>query len=86
MSRYIDADNLKNAKRLIADNPYVEGWNDAIDAIVEYAPTADVVEVVRCKYCKHFHEGIYNGEYWMECDEYKIALSSDNWFCADGKR
>lgn len=49
-------------------------------------PTADVVEVVRCKDCKHFHDGIYNGEYWMECDEYRIALSSDDWFCADGKR
>lgn len=47
---------------------------------------ADLVEVIRCKYCKHFHDGIYNGEYWMECDEYRIALSSDEWFCADGKR
>ena len=48
--------------------------------------SADVVEVVRCKDCKHFHDGIYNGEYWMECDEYRIALSSDEWFCADGER
>lgn len=43
-------------------------------------------ELVRCKDCKHFHDGIYNGEYWMECDEYRIALSSDDWFCADGER
>lgn len=42
-------------------------------------------KVVRCKDCKYFHDGIYNGEYWMECDEYRIALSSDEWFCADGK-
>ena len=39
-----------------------------------------------CKDCKHFHDGIYNVEYWMECDECRIALSSDDWFCADGER
>ena len=49
-------------------------------------PTADLAEVVRCKDCKHFHDGIYSGEYWMKCDEYRIALSSDEWFCADGER
>lgn len=73
MSRYIDADTRDNTSTSRVIPP-------------AYKPTADVVEVVRCKYCKHFHDGIYNGEYWMECDEYRIALSSDEWFCADGKR
>lgn len=33
---------------------YKLGWNDAIDAIVESAPTVDAVEVVRCKDCKKY--------------------------------
>lgn len=58
MPRYIDADELQNVK--FHDLPYTHiypadliglqteayerGWNDAIDAIVENAETADVVE------------------------------------------
>lgn len=33
---------------------YKRGWNDAIDAVMDCAPTADAVEVVRCKDCKWF--------------------------------
>lgn len=32
---------------------YERGWNDAIDAIVDCAPTIDAVPVVRCKDCRH---------------------------------
>ena len=44
MSRYVDVDNLVNAKILGISTRYVEGWNDAIDAIIEIEPTADVCE------------------------------------------
>ena len=37
---------------------YKWGWNDAIDAIIEAAPTIDAVPVVRCKDCKHYREGV----------------------------
>ena len=68
MARYIDADKLSRAKFhplpythiIPADikdaEAYERGWNDAIDAIIESAPTADVVEVVRCKDCKWFND------------------------------
>ena len=29
------------------------GWNDALASVMDYAPTVDAVEVVRCKDCKH---------------------------------
>ena len=32
---------------------YKRGWNDAIDAIIESAPSIDAVPVVRCKNCEH---------------------------------
>ena len=51
MSRYIDADKLKDIKFNSISNDkygiYRMGWNDAIDAVVDNEPTADVRENVR---------------------------------------
>lgn len=85
MSRYIKMDEFSIEPLKQSSIEFDAGILYALRKLDEQ-PTADVVEVVRCKDCKHFHDGIYNGEYWMECDEYRIALSSDEWFCADGER
>lgn len=49
-------------------------------AVFESAPAADVVEVVRCRDCKHYNAG-------FECliEGYGIERPAD-YFCADGKR
>ena len=61
MARYIDADELPKVKfhalpythivpsdlKGLQTEAYERGWNDAIDAIVENAETADVVEAPR---------------------------------------
>ena len=52
MSRYIDADALledirKNSESYFADD-FAHEW-------VDKQPTADVVEVVRCKDCVYYH-------------------------------
>lgn len=52
--KYIDAEAIKMGKYPIIVNDFTKGWNYALDAIVENAPTADVEEVVRCKDCKWF--------------------------------
>lgn len=40
----------------------------------------DMVEVIRCKDCKHYHKG-------FGCDLLqKPILKGDDWFCADGRR
>lgn len=58
MSRYIDADALEQHKFIswtvpeffnemsLEQQAYQLGWNNAIEAIMENEPTADVVEVV----------------------------------------
>lgn len=58
MNRLIDADALEEGKFHSIENwtpiesaSWQRGWNDAIDAIIDYAPTVDAVEVVRCKDC-----------------------------------
>lgn len=61
---------------------YKRGWNDAIDAIMESAPTVDAVPVVRCKDCKWWHKQNIGGT----CELNIRLASSDNFFCAGGAK
>lgn len=85
MKRYIDADGLANVKFVAikggkTEEAYRTGWNGAIECIIENAPTADVVEVVRCNDCKHqehcyetvAHTRLHDGfkEHWSESIEW----------------
>ena len=61
MSRYIDADDVATQKKSLDwSNSYeqgkVDGWNNAIDYISNFAPTADVLEVVRCRDCVYWEQ------------------------------
>lgn len=90
MEKYIKADELSRAKfhplpythitpADIKDiEAYERGWNDAIDAIIESAPTADVAEIVRCKDCKYFYKASKYCSEFMTVDE--------DGFCAWGER
>ena len=61
---------------------YNSGLKTAIQVIEELL-TADVVEVVRCKDCKH-HQDEVPGMVW--CPHVVGNWVNDNWFCADGER
>lgn len=50
MTRLIDADKLKNIKWLFNDTDYTHGWNDAIDAICDNAPTVEL-------FCSYLSDG-----------------------------
>lgn len=54
---------------------YKRGWNDAIDAVAECAPTVDAVEVVRCKDCKHRPAFRDDGRY-VEGPRYQETLKN----------
>ena len=56
--RYIDADALTFSRvRIIHSDGTMGGWNAVVmSSVMNNAPTADVVEVVRCgecRYCKY---------------------------------
>lgn len=84
--RLIDADEIKNIKFAISKkiSVYVRGWNDAIDSIIENAPTVepepirhgnweDNGEVIICSECGHF-------SYYMDCeDEYTDEDGFEHW-------
>lgn len=54
MARYIDAEKLVEHKSPNVKTLYMQGWNDAIDAIIGNEPTADVMPVVHA-YWKYRH-------------------------------
>ena len=60
MSRYIDREDLlKNLKRFAPEH-----LTPLIVMLIEKQPTADVVEVVRCKDCTEWDKEEYECSHW----------------------
>lgn len=75
MSRYIDREDLlKNLKQFAPEH-----LTPLIVMLIEKQPTADVVEVVRCKDCKYLSKNKFY------CKYFNIAII-DNGFCYRGAR
>lgn len=83
MARYIDADAL------IAeyDRVHIGAPGGARKLMVD-APTADVVEVVRCKDCRYCNEyQKFNLERYLGCNSNgEIYAVEPNHFCSYGER
>ena len=60
MMRYINADALLSTIGRIPEGVIsdYDGGRWDVAQLVKEAPTADVVEVVRCKYCKYYDRGV----------------------------
>lgn len=81
--RYVDADKLQEE--------FKELHGGKRSLLIDTQPTADVVEVVRCKDCRHYKRnvpcvgGYYNGcDEWL--DEGNPITVYDNDFCSYGER
>lgn len=83
MARYIDADKIEYTHGLARSLDDGHTWNElcATKDEIDDIPTADVVEVVRCKDCKHGMYDVMCKFYWC----HGVAHSA-NWFCADAER
>jgi hypothetical protein len=56
MSRYIDADKIEYTERYVGMDEFA-GWQTiAFKSDIDKIPTADVVEVVRCKDCAFYRD------------------------------
>lgn len=87
MSRYIDADKLIND--LDYDVSCYPGGNDKsyiqvcdFKSMINGQPTADVVEVVRCKECKY----LMFSDFYGECSKGYMGIVYPNGFCSHGER
>ena len=103
MAEYIEREalmeQLGKKKAGIADKRYTEGFNDALmrfRSMVHSAKAADVVEVVRCKDCKYWHESTWfcsKNSYFIDSNEISCSpLESPTWtmwgendFCSNGE-
>ena len=61
------------------------GIEIAIQAIKD-TPAADVVEVVRCKDCKHFRFSDMFSDMYGECSQAHIRIVRPDGFCSYGER
>ena len=87
MPRYIEE---SEAFMVLSDYYHhrTQDQHQALQDAFSRVPTADVVEVVRCKDCKHWHREIHNGiEYfnYSSCDLNHYG-DGHNFYCADGER
>lgn len=80
MKKYIDAEKLKK---------HYSWWNneqkDIFDTIIDNQPSVDVVEVVRCKNCKHYDTklGLCCGQNITSEGHYCYKKKSDFCSCAE---
>lgn len=90
MARYIDADEaikvilsgkIDDSCSLVECPEECNSFLDAAADDISKMPTADVVEVVRCKDCKH--RIIDTNDDWCECTGCDI---NPDGFCEEGER
>ena len=88
MARYIDADTLDETVQRLNE----QGWHitridyKRMDSVLFEMPTADVVEVVRCKDCVNWQtdwDTSYDGCHY--CSMIDIVIDGD-FYCKDGER
>lgn len=84
MPRYIDADKLQEE--------FKELHGGKRSLLIDIAPTAEVVEIVRCKDCRWYEINELKSD-GTEDKRYKPSVCvlhsrsfKDNYYCADGDR
>lgn len=83
MAKYIDVEELK--KELICNKNF---YPTIIKNALEKLPSADVVEVVRCKDCKKYADfDIHNGKRltFHFCNKFS-TITTENDYCSFGER
>ena len=85
MPRYIDADALIKEAEKESNQDGSYGYMDtaSIVDLINDAPTADVVEIVWCKYCKHNSLKRMSGNTFCDLG---TGLSQLYDFCSKGER
>lgn len=92
MSRYIDADAFDERIRIsvgLVEEELTDDYKDGVRCTLEMLktqPTADVVEVVRCKDCKHAEIQDYAPPSCRYCCKYSALYHAKNFYCSIGER
>lgn len=73
------SDYIKREDAIKEANTWSMFGNDNLESRLKALPSADVVEVVRCKHC------MYNDRGWCGSQEYGTRHVEDNDFCSQGE-
>ena len=92
MDDYIKRSQIKYSytpKRFAEHSELCRAYNDGVKSMelhIAEIPTADVVEVVRCKDCKYFVKYKCRADGGMEQMMCTLVNGTydENWYCADG--
>lgn len=83
MPRYVDAVSMMEEAKRLSGPITGDGWDNwGVYALIARQPTADVVEVVRCRDCVHWNRNP-GCEQW--CSVWAREIENPNYFCADGE-
>lgn len=81
MSRRIDiCPTCKGKGEIIVDNWLTEGWTEEELAKEKREALADIVEVVRCENCRHYHAEKGG---WCERHDFEFDVGD---YCCHGER
>ena len=84
MPRYIDANKIDYTVTMVGIDENAGYRAVAFESDIDAMPTADVVEVVRCRVCKKYQE--YTN-FWGYCDPlYNPKIVKPDDFCSYGER
>ena len=85
MSRYIDTDKIEPFLHRDEWGTPDECWRPESEfgKFIDVLSTADVVEVVRCKDCKHYYTELLHGDH--ECQVFDMLMNDDD-YCSQGER
>ena len=84
MSEYIEREALKRELAPYEENDFSQQM-DVILAIVDAQPTADVVEVVRCKECRYYPDAKVNEKGFLICPASGMEITETD-YCSYGER
>ena len=81
---------LQKANKRHEGEPDFKAWSsgvaEVIVALAKDMPTVDAVEVVRCKDCKHWHEGTGRCDQHSHYEQDEFNEFDRDYFCACGER
>ena len=86
MSKYIEAETYKAAHKNVCESAMMGRVYEAVVKSVDVFPAADVIEVVRCKDCKHWDKTWTND--WSPDYHYCPIIDGvrkGDFYCADAE-
>jgi hypothetical protein len=83
MSKYIDSEVLKSEMVKYG----FHSVDQTVSEFIEDLPASDVEEVVHCRDCRWFYDGIDSeGDRFYECQYFYVDMENGEEYCSKGRK